>query len=123
MPTIARAALPPAELPSEEVEVTPLGGSVLVRGLTMPEFLRWSAQRRALLEPRAGESAEDAQQRASAEMVPLILSMAVVLDDGDPVYTAAQWSAFGARHPEEATVLFQAAVRLSGQDPQAEKKT
>lgn len=100
-----------------------LGGNVLVRGLGMPEFLRWSSQRRALVVPRAGETDEQARERAAAEMVPLMLSMAVMLDDGLPVFSAAEWAAYGARHPEECTTLFQAAVRLSGQDPDAEKKT
>ena len=53
----------------------------------------------------------------------VLLALSVVLDDGLPVYSPAQWAAFGAKHAEDATALFQAAARLSGQDAETEKKT
>jgi hypothetical protein len=121
--TVTRKALPHVELPTEEVEVAPLGGSVIVRGLSMPQMLQWSAERRRLLTPLDGESEEAAKERAGAYLVPLLLSMCVVLDDGLPVYTSAQWAAWGVSNPGEVMTLFQAAVRLSGQDADEEKKT
>jgi hypothetical protein len=123
MPLIRREALPPVELPTEEVPCAPLGGAVLVRGLDMPQMLRWSAERRRLLVPLAGETEDAARERAGANLVPLLLEMAVVLDDGMPAYTAAQWGALGARHPGDVMQLFSAALRLAGQDADTEKKT
>lgn len=122
MALLTRATLPPAALPTEEVDCPALGGSLIVRGLDMPGMLHWSAERRRLAEPQAGEDEEAARHRAGAQLIPLLLSLAVHLEDG-PAYTAAQWAAIGARHPEDAMRLFQAALRLSGQDPDAEKKT
>lgn len=122
MPTLQRAALPAVELPVEEVTVAGLPGSVLVRGLDMPQLLAFGAARRRISEPREGETPEQAADRAGGELVPLLLSMCVVLDDGLPVYSAAQWAAFGARHADSAITLFNAAVRLGGQDVEAEKK-
>ena len=123
MTLVTRAALPPVALPSEEVPVAPLGGSVIVRGLSMPQMLQWSAERRRLLEPRESESEAAAKERAGAHLVPLLLSHTVVLEDGLPVFTAEQWAAWGVKYPGEVMALFQAAVRLSGQDVEAEKKT
>ena len=128
MPPLTRATLPPARFEVdvspilEEVDSTGLGGSLLVRGLDMPGMLRWSADRRRLAQPLEGEDEEAARQRAGAQLIPALLHLAVHLDDG-PAYTAAEWAALGAKHPEDVMRLFSAALRLSGQDVAAEKKT
>lgn len=122
MALLTRATLPPAALPTEEVDCPALGGSVIVKGLDMPGMLHWSAQRRQLAQPQAGEDDETARQRAGAQLIPLLLSLAVHLEDG-PAYTAAQWAALGTRHPEDTMRLFGVALRLSGHDADAEKKT
>lgn len=123
MTVVSRAQLPPVALPEEVVPCAALGGDVIVRGLDLPQLMQWSAEKRRLSVPRDGETEAEAQERAGARLVPLLLSMAVLLDDGLPAYTAAQWAAFGVRHPETVVALFQAATRLSGQDAEAEKKT
>ena len=123
MATVSRAALPAYALPSEDMDVAPLGGAVIVRGLGMPELMRFVAERRRLQLPRDGETEAQALARGSVELVPFLLGMAVVLDDGEPVMGTASWAAFGAKHPDDAVRLFQAAMRLSGQDAEAEKKS
>jgi hypothetical protein len=110
MGTLSRQALPAFALPQEEHTVPALGGAVLVRGLGMPALMQFAAARR-----------QHAEQ--PAQLLPLLLALAVVLDDGEPAYTAPEWAAFGARHPEAAAELFGHALRLSGQDAAAEKKT
>lgn len=123
MPTIAREAIPTVELPSEPHTCEPLGGDVLVRGMDMPQLLRFMSQRRELEALLEGETPDQAQARVGSEQVAQVLSWCVVLDDGKPVYSVAQWRAFGAAHPVEALEMFNAAMRLSGSDVRAEKKT
>lgn len=122
-PTISRAALAQVDLPAEVVEVPALGGAVRVRGMSMPQFLHYAAARRRLALPLAGEDEAAAAERANAELVPLLLHMCVVLDDGLPAYSAAEWGVLGVRHVEAVLDLFSRAMRLSGQDAEAEKKT
>jgi hypothetical protein len=118
-----RSQVRPAALPSEAVACGPIGGEVIVRGMDMPLLLAFSAERKRLGTPREGEAQEVANERAAGALVPLVLHGCVVLDDGDSVYTLKQWGEFGALYPDEAMQLFQRAMRLSGQDTDAEKKT
>ena len=120
---VARSAAPAVELPRETVTVEPLGGDVLVQGMGMPELLRFFAAQRRLAQPLAGESAEQAGERANAELVPVLLSMCVLADDQLPLYTEAQWRAWGAHNAPAALGLFAVAMRLSGQNREEEKKT
>jgi hypothetical protein len=110
-------------LPSEAVSCGPIGGEVTVRGMDMPLMLAFAAERRRLGTPLAGEAQEHANERAAGALVPMVLHGCVVLDDGASVYSLAEWGAFGALHPDEAMDLFQRAMRLSGQNTDAEKKT
>ena len=118
-----RSAIRPVALPREELEAPEVGGTVLVQGMNMPQLLEFTAARRRLQEPREGETPEQAQQRASGELLTLVLGMCVLAADGKPVYSPAEWGAFGAQHPERAVALWDAAIRLSGQQPEDEKKT
>lgn len=120
---VARSAAPAVELPRETVTVEPLGGDVLVQGMGMPELLRFFAAQRRFAQPLAGETKDQAAERANSELVPLALSMCVLADDGLPLYTDAQWRAWGARHAPAALGLFAVAMRLSGQGRDEEKKT
>jgi hypothetical protein len=122
MATVQRGQLLAVELPTQEVDVPAVGGTVLVRGLSMPQLLAFSAARRRALQPVGDETPDQAAERASGELVPLLLAETVVLDDGLPVYSAAQWAVFGAQHPQATLELWRAAIALSGQDPTAEKK-
>lgn len=119
---ISRSAIPAISLPQETLAVEPLGGEVIVRGMDMQQMLRFTATRRRLVELLPGENEAQAAERASGELVPLVLAMCVLADDEQPVYTAAQWAAFGARHPAVTMDLWDAAIRLSGQAGDHEKK-
>jgi len=121
--TITREQLAPVALPSEALDVPAIGGQVLVRGMSLPQVLAFTAARRAANAPADGETEAQAADRASGTLVPLLLHTCVVLDDGLPVYSQAEWAAFAVRHPQATLELWQAAIRLSGQDPEAEKKT
>lgn len=120
--TIARNAVRPISLPSEAVLVPEIGGEVLVQGMNMPQLMEFMAERRRIGRPRDGEDQDAAAQRAVAALMPHVLAWCVVLDDGDGVYSVAEWGAFGARHSDAAMGLFSRAMRLSGHDVEAEKK-
>lgn len=96
---------------------------MVVQGMGMPELLRFFAAQRRLAQPLAGESVEQTQERANSELVPIALSMCVLADDDMPLYTDAQWRAWGARNAPAALGLFAVAMRLSGQNRDEEKKT
>ncbi len=116
MPVISRETIAPVVLPQEEVPAPAIGGDVLVQGMDLPRLQRFAAARRRALEPKPGESEAEAQERAGSELLPMALEMCVLAADGLPVYSAAQWASFAARHAEEAMALFGAVMRLSGQD-------
>lgn len=123
MTTIARNQVAPVALPSAEVELPSIGGTVLVRGLDLPGVLKFAAARRRALVPVDGETEQDASERAVAELLPMLLHMTVVLDDGLPVYSPGEWAAYAGKHPGDAMQLWQRSIELSGQDAAAEKKT
>lgn len=122
---VARSAAPAVELPRDTVTVEALGGDVLVQGMGMPELLRFFAAQRRLSVPRAGESQEMANERANAELVPILLSMCVLADDDlRPLWTEAEWRAWGTgKNATAALALFAVAMRISGQNRDEEKKT
>ncbi len=120
---IARDSIRPQALPSEEHDVPELGGSVVVRGMDMAQMLAFTAMRRRLTTPRDDETGTQAAERASGELLAQMLHSCVLADDGLPVYSAAQWAAFGATHPDRVVALWDVATRLSGQQPAQEKKT
>lgn len=115
MALISREAIVQVALPEEETPLPEVGGSVLVQGMDLPRLQRFAAARRRALEPKAGETEADAQERAGTELLPLALELCVLAGDGLPVYSYAQWASFAARHPEQAMALFSQAMRLSGQ--------
>ena len=123
MTLISRDQIAPIELPEELVECQALGGEVIVRGMDLVDWLRFAALRRRVEAPLADELPDDTAQRVGAQLMPLALHLCVLAGDRQPVYSAAQWSVFAARHPVESMDLFSAAMRLSGQDIDGEKKT
>lgn len=123
MATITRDQLAPVALPTEALDVPAIGGQVIVRGMNLPQLLAFTAARRVASTPADGKTDAQAADRASGTLVPLLLHTCVVLDDGLPVYSQAEWAAFAVRHPQPTLALWQAAIRLSGQDIEAEKKT
>lgn len=121
--TITRDQVAPVALPAQAIDVAAIGGAVMVRGMSLPQVLEFSAARRAAADPQDGETSEQAATRAGGTLLPLVLHQCVVLDDGLPVYSQAEWGAFAVQHTREAFDLWQLAMRLSGQLADEEKKT
>lgn len=119
---LARESIRPPALPSVELHVEPLGAAVQVRGMDMAQLLAFQAARRRLVEPQPGEAPEHAAQRATGELLPLLLSFTVLAGDGLPVFTVAEWKAWGVQHPDAVLQLWEAALAQSGQAPEQEKK-
>lgn len=92
-------------LPEQAVEVPELGGEVAVRGLLLAERL---------------ELLDGAAEAQRFDRVARVLACAVRDAAGEPLFTASQWEAFGARHFAAALKLFQEAMRLSGLGAEAE---
>jgi hypothetical protein len=109
-------------LPIEEVPVESLGGEVYVCGMDMPQYLRYTAGLRAGSAPRDGESEHEANLRSGTDAVAVALGFTVLNARKQPLYTAAQWRIWGASHLADAMKLFGVAMRLSGQDTDAERK-
>lgn len=120
---IQRDQIPAIELPTETVHVEALRGDVQVCGFDLPALMRYLAALRTHAVPQGDETQAQAEERASVAVVPVALEGSVLAGDGKPVYSAAQWAQFGARHPGQAFGLYQVVMRLSGQGDGAEKKT
>lgn len=106
MAVIARGAVPvPPEAARETVNVPALGGDVLVVELMLDARLDFDQVLRE--NKRTGRAGVHA-------MVPHLLAVSVVLEDGEPLYSVQQWRTFGARNRNAAIDLFNVAMRLSG---------
>lgn len=116
--TIDREKTVAPTLRQEEVVVEALGGSVIVRGLMLADRLDLWAEE----QPQEGESAEDAVKRGKATVVERQLARMVVLEDGNPLWSAEQWKAFGQQHAEEAFRLYNLGNSFSGGDAKAIEK-
>lgn len=120
---IARASIQPVRLRTAEVPCAPLGADVTVRGMDLPQLLDFQDARRSLVAPLEGESPDQHDSRRMARLIPLVLSMCVLADDGEPIYSEAEWRIWCAQHVAEGFELFSVATSLSGADPEAQKKT
>lgn len=119
---ITRNAIPPLLLPQEIVAVPALGGEVIVRGMSLPQLMQYSAARRRMAEALPGETPDDVAERLGGSLVPLALALCVLAEDELPVYTEAQWGYWVSSHASEAVQLVGVALRLSGQLGDQEKK-
>jgi hypothetical protein len=122
MALIERSQVKPPSLPRETVAVPALGGDVIVRGLLLSERMQLSGLNAQLSQAEPGESQEQARSRAGGHLVSFTLARAVELADGQPLYTAAEWDAVGAEHPDAVLDLFQRTRALGGQDVEAAAK-
>jgi hypothetical protein len=91
-----RSQLKAPELAAEPVNVPELGGEVVVQAMMMSDRLQIAT---AAL-PQFAHVAE-------------VLARSVVDDEGERVWTAAQWEIFGGQHQDAAWRLFEIAQRLS----------
>lgn len=119
---VKRGDIKPPVLPREAVSVDAIGGEVIVRGLLMSEQMAITTQILMAGKPQPGETDEAAGIRARSLRVAETLARTVVLDDGQPLWTAAEWDVFGSRESGAALQLFSVAQRLNGQDEEAAEK-
>ena len=115
MTLLKMAQISAPTIKKEAVEVAALGGAVIVRGMLLSERLELSAMASHLRDTGpSGESESMADQRIGRIVVMHTLARTVILEDGDPVYTAAEWDLFGSDHPEAVFELHRKARELSG---------
>jgi hypothetical protein len=107
---------PPA-LASEPFPLRYQGGTidVTVRALMLTERLTVRAQVAKLA---ADLSLDD----SLVFMVPRLLAVSVIDEDGKPLMTAEQWNEYGSAHPTTALELFNKASELSGFSVEAAEK-
>jgi hypothetical protein len=122
MELIKRADLPQVELRTERVTVESLGGDVLVRGRMLAQSLQLAKLHESALSPVEGESEEEAQARAGAEIGSMTLAMQVLDGDEQPLMPASKWAIWGASHNKEFGELYAACKRVSGEAPEAAEK-
>jgi hypothetical protein len=109
MALINRSAVALPELRRELVQVDALGGEVAVVEMGLADRLDF--------EDALASSKGAAGKRTGIDtLLPLLLAACVRDDEGEPVFDAAKWRIFGARHRNEAIGLFNVAFRLSGFD-------
>lgn len=113
---IDRTQVPAPVAPREAIQVDELGGEVIVQGLLLSQRLQMAAARQRLSVPRAGETDEEARERAAGDVICETLARCVLANDGEPLWSAAQWQVFGSTHVGAALALFNAAQRLNGFD-------
>lgn len=93
-------------LPEELVEVPELGGEVLVRGLGLAGRMALSQEFKSTYGPTA---------RSFGHLAPLLAASVLDADD-EPLYTAAEWEAWGSTNYVAALRLWDIAWRLSDLD-------
>ena len=98
MAVLRRADLPAPALRQEEVEVPALGGAVIVRAMPINVLF----------------DVIDSARSNPANAVPSLLAQSVIDADGEQLWTAEQWSTWGATEFEGALALYQAAQRVCG---------
>jgi len=109
-------------LPQQIEPCEPLGGDVVVRGMSLSERMATDDLNIKAAAPLEGETDEEARARAGRLVVPRTLRVCVVDDEGAPVLTEQEWDALGATHQSLVFHLFFIALRLSGRDPEAIQK-
>lgn len=122
MALIERGQVAAPTVPKETVSVAALGGEVILRGLLLSDRLALSAISAEAGAQRDGETPEQAQRRVGQQTVFHTLARTVVLADGEPLYTVAEWDAFGGLHPDAVLDLYRKSRALSGYDETANAK-
>ena len=107
--TVKRADIKRPVLPKEVVRVDSMGGEVIVRGLLFSERMALFAQ--------AGEGAQ------VMAYVPRLLALTVLDADGKPIFSEDEWEIFGMGQEAEMLTLMGTALRLSGLQGEAVKKS
>jgi hypothetical protein len=109
---IRKADVTAPTLPEEVVPVPELGGDVLVRGLDLGARMSLAHQLKDKSRPTS---------RDFGHLAPL-LALSILDGDGEQIFTADEWAAWGAKNLAAAVNLWDVAWRLSDIDgKQAEK--
>lgn len=116
MAVLKRGDIAPPATPKETTPVPALGGDVVVRGLLLSERM---AVQKQIVDLRRAAAVDNGTVHA---ILPVMLALCVLDADGLPVFTQAQWQAFGGSHADQAVTLFNTAWRLSGFDTEEEAK-
>jgi hypothetical protein len=115
--TIKREEAAAPALRQEQTDVAGIG-AVIVRGLLLADRLAlWEEE-----QPVTGETPEAAVKRSKATIVERQLARMVILDDGEPLWSADQWKAFGQTNSNEAFRLYNLGNSFSGGDTKAIEK-
>lgn len=113
MPLIKKSDVQAPAIPAESVvEVPELGGEVIVRPLLMRDRLALANEPRDALDPRVHGFGS----------ISALLTYSVVDADHMPIFTTAEWEAFGAQHMEAAMKLWAVAWEVSGLKAVVEEK-
>lgn len=112
----------PAGVLAELVPTQSLG-SVVVRGSLLSELLTDELLQARDGKPREGESEDQARVRVTVDKAIRTLARQVLDEAGQPLKTAAEWDAYGARHRIDSLALFNVAERLSGSTETAQKNS
>ena len=108
--TISRDKVLLPVLPRESVQVGPLDGEVIVRGLLLRERLAWMERGQADGVDGIGMTNE-------------LLAVCVELDDGKPLFSTQEWEVFSSVETEAYFALVAVVQRLNGLDAEAVKKS
>jgi hypothetical protein len=110
MAVLKRGEVAAPTLPKQTVEVSALGGEVIVQGLLLTQRLAVQGKIAAL-----SKGATELDDSAALHAVlPMLLALCVVDAEGAQFFTPDQWEVFGASHQGSAIELFNIAWRLSG---------
>jgi len=118
MAVVKKAGTAGPVLPKQTVEVEPLGGDVIVRGLLLVELL--GVQQRIASLHQANKGGDEVASVSA--IVPDVLALCVLDADGVSLFDRDQWQIWGGQHQGAALNLFNIAWRLSGMDKAATAK-
>lgn len=122
MTVLTRAGVQPADLPTETVPAPALGGDVIVRALTLTDRMAVAQLLAPIYAQLGDESDTDVRARVGAAAAAQYLSRTVVLEDGQPLYTAAEWEHVGGKHTDTVMALYRVVKRMNGLDAEAVQK-
>lgn len=120
MALIKRQSLQPLILPTEEVEVEALGGSVVVRGMSYSARVMFLEAAHVALGVKSEDKAISTMRLKT--MAPAALADNVFDADDQPLMDADAWDVFGRLHGAAVDTLFATLLRLSGFDVEEARK-
>ena len=114
MGVVNRKSVASPTLPKETVSMPGLEGEVIVCGLRLTD--RLGLQNRMAARRHSDDEAD------VYDMVPELLSLAVIDAEAEPLFTREQWENYGSDHAAEVLTVFAVAMRLSGFSKEEDEK-